>query len=104
LLSEEFIEKDGLNDFMLGEIKVSDNFASADAIIDGVETGMSYYFNKVDSDWYFDMSSMFSAMNYLLDYGIEESGMTKDNYVLMVIENKNNTTVDSTIWIPTDLR
>tara|TARA_B100000809_G_C14975542_1_gene472551 strand:+ start:376 stop:579 length:204 start_codon:yes stop_codon:yes gene_type:complete len=66
---------------------------------------MFYYnFYFEEDEWLFDFSPIYILANQIILHTIKNSGMETNDFLLWRIEEESNKLVDSTAWIPIELR
>ena len=104
LITENIIDENRLFNVSLGEISVTENFALGEILINNKPSVFHYEFYQNDSEWLLDLCPQFELASEILNYSRKESGKTFNDLLVSMINLISTKPIDSTIWIPTDLR
>jgi hypothetical protein len=84
----------------LGDIDISENIAIAQHTHNGQKSSHSWRFEKQGEEWRVDLTSIFPATESLLNDLINESGMSEDEFIFMILEVISGNKVSDDIWEP----
>jgi len=105
ILTEDISDRSGISNLSIGEITITEDLALGEILIKDEPSVFNYKFYQVNSEWSLDLTSHIQLVNDVINNTIKESG--KDMITTTLFSNLytiSDKLVDSTIWIPTDLR
>lgn len=94
------VGKEGAVNNEVGEITIDGNFAKGQFLHKGKETPLDFHFYKEGGRWRFNITSMFAFTTMFAKRTIENSGMTEDEFILLILEKSTGKLPGSTIWRP----
>jgi hypothetical protein len=84
----------------IGDVKITDNFATGQMLANGKPTPLNFGFNKENNTWKVDLTSIFPASNAGLNKMIADEGMTDIEYIFNALEMLTGRPVEDSIWKP----
>jgi len=104
LTTKDYVKSKSISNLTIGEILITKNKAKGNILIDNSPSLFHYNFYKTNNEWSIDLTSQFDLVNELINYEINDSEKPFINQLLSTINDVSSKPIDSTIWIPTDLR
>jgi len=101
ILTMEFRDGSDNSNLSIGKISITEDLALGEILINNEPSVFNFRFYNVNTEWYLDLTSLFEIANEV----ISEPEKEMINSILFAnLYTISGTPVDSTIWIPTDLR
>lgn len=100
-VDQGWIDKDSASRIRLGDFAVKDDFASAALLGNGGEVSpFRLEFLREDGEWRLDLAEMLKIARFGIDYAVQQSGMSEDEFVLFVLEYSSGRKPGPEIWSP----
>lgn len=94
------VGKSSIVNSTLGEVSISEDFASAEFIINGRVTSFSFHFYREDNIWRIDITNLFELGTFAFKKLIEDSGQEENEFILNVLELATGSKPSNKIWKP----
>lgn len=96
-----WIDKDSAAQIRLGNYQVNGDFATATLLArDGKETPFKLEFLNEDGGWRLDLAEMLKLARFGIDFAVEQSGMTEEEFVVFVLEYSSGRKPGPDVWDP----
>lgn len=98
-ISAGMVGKNSVINATIGEVKVNENFATGQLLVNGQESPMYFHFYH-EGDWKLDLTSLFHITNTALNQMVQESGMSQNEFLFQILQSLTGRYPNSTIWQP----
>lgn len=99
-IDQGMVGKASVKTIDIGEVKISENFATGQMLADGKPTPLNFGFNKEKNTWKVDLTSIFALSNAGLNKVITDQETTANEYIFNALEMLTGRPVAETIWNP----
>jgi hypothetical protein len=82
----------------VGEITVSDDTATGEAMSQGQPTGISWEFRREDGAWKIHFVELLQLANVALEQAARESGLDETEFIFTLVESVSGRAVPRDIW------
>ena len=82
----------------IGDITVSGDTASADAVSESQETRLEWEFRREGDQWKLDLEALFAISNLVLQDVARDAGLTENQLIYQTLEARTGQRVTSEIW------
>lgn len=94
------VGKSGIAKNSIGQITVSDNFASAPLGMKGAPSEVRFEFHKENGSWKIDLTSIFPLADMVFNKLINDSGKSENEFLIPLVEAATGKRMTPEIWMP----
>jgi hypothetical protein len=94
------VGKSGIAKNSIGQITVSDNFASAPLGMKGAPSEVRFEFHKENGSWKIDLTSIFPLADMVFNKLINDSGKSENEFLIPLVEAATGKRMTPGIWMP----
>jgi hypothetical protein len=95
-----WVGKNSVSGLQIGQIQITDNFATAAAKSNGEITPLSFHFYRQENRWRIDITEINKWGEAAFSSQIEESGESEIDYIFRLIQIVSGKPVQGNIWNP----
>ena len=100
-VAQGWIDKDGAASIRLGDFAVKGDFASGGLLGNGGEVSpFRLEFLREDGEWRLDLAEMLKIARFGIDYAVQQTGMSEEEFLLFVLEYSSGRKPGPEIWSP----
>lgn len=99
-LQNGMVGKNSVMNISIGDVSIVDNFAKGELLNNSQKSAMYLNFYKEAGVWKVDITSLFSATALSFQKLLDDSGLSRDDFMLTILKGTTGKEPSSTIWDP----